>query len=242
MQIFSKTDKGMKREFNEDSFITGEFSENSCFAVVCDGMGGRNGGEIASKKAVEIIADSFKKSFSVNMKNSSIRYLLESAVTNANDAIFKEAQNDSALNGMGTTVIAAVVYDNYLYLAHAGDSRAYLLRNKNLYRLTVDHSVVQTMVDSGQITEEMAKSHPNKNIITRALGVDKNILIDLNELCLQKNDVILLCSDGLTNFVEESKIAEILNKNKNENSLSELIGLANAAGGGDNITVVTIII
>ena len=180
MQIFSKTDKGLKREFNEDSFITGEFSENSCFAVVCDGM--------------------------------------------------------------GTTVIAAVVYDNYLYLAHAGDSRAYLLRNKNLYRLTVDHSVVQTMVDSGQITEEMAKSHPNKNIITRALGVDKNILIDLNELCLQKNDVILLCSDGLTNFVEESKIAEILNKNKNENSLSELIGLANAAGGGDNITVVTIII
>ena len=242
MKIAAQTDKGLVREFNEDSFATGRFGDDIGWAVVCDGMGGRNGGSVASKKAVELISESLKNGASENMTNNNVRYLLESAIVTANSIIFEMANGKDELNGMGTTVLVAFVNKNTVHIAHAGDSRAYLLRQGELYRLTVDHSVVQTMVDSGQLTEDEAKNHPRKNIITRALGAEKDIAIDLNEVCLQSEDILLLCTDGITNFVESDQIIKVLGIGVIEKAPAKLIEIANKAGGGDNITAVAMLI
>lgn len=241
MFIYGKTDKGLKREVNEDAFCFEIVSNELSFAVVCDGMGGATGGEIASKKAVEYISKSLKNGLKPNMKNSSVRYLIESAVTTANALIFNEAKNDDSLKGMGTTVVTAVINNNTLHIAHAGDSRAYLLRGDDFHRLTVDHSVVQSLVNNGKLTEDEAKVHPNKNIITRALGAEKDVIADLSEVYLQKGDILLLCTDGLNNYVEENNIKNILKENV-ESAPDKLIEWANKGGGGDNITAVTLLV
>ncbi len=241
MFIYGNTDKGLKREINEDAFKFEIISNDLSFAVVCDGMGGAIGGEIASGKAVEYISNSLKNGLKPNMKNSSVRYLIEAAITTANALIFDESQKDDMLKGMGTTVVIAVINNNTLHIAHAGDSRAYLLRGDDFHRLTVDHSVVQSLVDHGKLTEDEAKVHPNKNIITRALGVEKDIIADLSEVYLQIGDILLLCTDGLNNYVEENNIKNIL-KDSAEFAPDKLIECANKGGGGDNITAVTLLV
>ncbi len=241
MFIYGKTDKGQIRELNEDFFIAEKISDNIGFIVVCDGMGGRAGGEIASKKAAEFIANSLRNGLKEGMKNNSVRYLLESAIATANTLIYDLSKKDEGLEGMGTTVVLAVVNNNTLHIAHAGDSRAYLLRSDNLHRLTVDHSIVQTLVDHGELTEDQAKVHPNKNVITRALGVQRDVVADQSEMYIQDGDVLLLCTDGLTNLVEFDDIKDTLKQNV-ESAPQTLIDMANKAGGIDNITAVTLLV
>ena len=241
MFIYGKTDVGLVREKNEDAFFFEQISNNMAFAIVCDGMGGRAGGDIASNKAIEFISNNLKSNLKEGMKNNSVRYLLESSIATANSIIFDISNESQELKGMGTTIVLAVINNNTLHIAHAGDSRAYLLRANDLHRLTVDHSIVQTLVDHGELTEDQAKVHPNKNIITRALGVQKDIVADLSEVYLHKDDILLLCTDGLSNLVEDDDIKTALN---DDISLApeKLIQIANKAGGNDNITAVVLVV
>ena len=238
MRIASKTDIGMVRSSNQDSYLTGEISGSISWAVVCDGMGGANGGNIASATAVKTISEQINKSYRSEMSSNSIKYLLMSAITAANSDVYDMAKEDESLSGMGTTVVAVIVVNGLAHIAHAGDSRAYVIGDKSITQITRDHSVVQSMIENGEITEEEAKTHPNRNVITRALGVADRIDIDYNEIELDSDDSILICTDGLSNFIENEQILEIISNNKFYEYPEKLIEKANENGGGDNITVV----
>lgn len=240
MRIASKTDVGLVRSNNQDSFVAGPIGDNSAWAVVCDGMGGVGGGNIASSLAIKTISDAVISSFRTNMTSNSIRNLFKSAFSAANVKILNRSREDEALKGMGTTAVAVVVCENIAHIVHVGDSRAYILRNGDLMQITRDHSIVQSMLEQGEIDVEQAKHHPRKNIITRAIGVLDSIEPEYNEIEINDSDVILLCTDGLTNFVEDNKIKQILCETDFDNIPSALINEANANGGGDNITAVVL--
>ena len=184
MKIVAKTDKGLVRENNQDAYAVGELPGEVAWAVVCDGMGGAAGGNIASALAVKVISDKITSSYNEKMRDSSIKNLLDSAITAANIEVYDMAYSRPDLKGMGTTVVAVVVRDNVAHIAHAGDSRAYIVNKDGVEQITVDHSLVQNLVDRGEITKEEAEHHPNKNVITRALGVDKRIDVDFSEVDL----------------------------------------------------------
>lgn len=239
MKIAAKSDIGKVRKSNQDAYATGELPDGVAWAVVCDGMGGAAGGNIASGTAVKTISEKITSAYRGSMRSKSIQNMLVSAISAANISVFDLAQANPKLAGMGTTVVCALVADGVAYIAHAGDSRAYLLHN-GLLQLTRDHSVVQEMIDSGKITEEQAKQHPNKNIITRALGVLPEVRVDFDEYPLEKGDVLLLCTDGLTNFAENEEIFALSNTHGEKDLPELLVERALENGGGDNVTVVTI--
>ena len=240
MIISGASNIGCIRSSNQDSFITGKISDSVSFVVVCDGMGGANGGNIASEIATNIISEHIKSAYRDNMSSNSVRYLLMSAVIAANAEIYDRAQEDEDLLGMGTTVVAAIVVNNLAHVVHVGDSRAYIANSNKIEQITRDHSVIQSMLENGEITEQEAKNHPNRNVITRALGVRDRVDVDYNEIILSEDDILLICTDGLTNFVENKKIAKIIKKHKISEYPDVLIDTANNNGGGDNITVVTL--
>ncbi len=238
MKIASKTDIGLVRSSNQDSYAAGELSDGTAWAVVCDGMGGANGGNIASANAVKIISEYISSSYHEGMNSNSIKTLLQSSICGANVRLFDMSRTIESLKGMGTTVVTVIVSDGVAHIAHAGDSRAYILRDNKLIQITKDHSMVQSMLDKGQITAEEAKNHPNKNLITRALGIADDISIEYNEIDFCESDCILICTDGLTNFVNVEEIEGIVSKHNFYEYPQALIDAANSRGGGDNITVV----
>ena len=240
MRIVSKTDIGRVRRSNQDAYAAGEASGSMAWAVVCDGMGGQNGGDIASATAVKIISERIATGYRDGMGASSIRTMLLSAVEAANIQIFEMSQSVETLAGMGTTVVAAVLCGQTAHIAHAGDSRAYLISGEGLTQLTRDHSVVQSMLENGELTQDEAKRHPIKNIITRALGVDVGIETDYTEQTLHANDSVLICTDGLTNYVTGGEIMEIVKNKRFYEYPEEMIARANQNGGGDNVTVVVL--
>lgn len=240
MKIVAKTDIGLKRESNQDSYAAGELPGAVAWAVVCDGMGGAAGGNYASSTAVKIISERITSSYREGMSASSIRNMFTSVIAAANISVYDMSKADPELTGMGTTVVVAIVADNNVYVAHAGDSRAYILSDGSLNQLTKDHSIVQEMIDYGTLTPDEAKVDPRKNIITRALGVDSELRIDFDIADIDKNDVLILCTDGLTNFVEPQEIYELTDDGKFYEYAERLVDRANSNGGGDNITVVTV--
>lgn len=240
MRIVAKTDKGIVRDSNQDAYAVGEFSDEVVWSVVCDGMGGAAGGNIASALAVKVISDKINASYRENMKDSSVKNMLDSALTAANIEVYDFAEARPELRGMGTTVVCAIVRDNQAYIAHAGDSRAYVVSDESITQITTDHSVVQDLLSRGKITFEQAENHPNKNIITRAVGVDKSIDIDFAQVDLNDDDVLLLCTDGLSNYVSNNDILQIMSDGKHYAFADRLVNKANGNGGGDNITVVII--
>lgn len=240
MKIVSKTDIGLVRHSNQDSYAAGEMPGGVAWAIVCDGMGGANGGNIASATAVKMISEIISTTYREGMSSNSIRTMLQSAIYSANVSIYDMSRQNENLSGMGTTVVAAVVSAGRVHVAHAGDSRAYLLGSGELMQITRDHSIVQTMMENGRLTESEAKTHPRKNIITRALGVEESIEIDYNELELADDQQLLICTDGLTNFVENDAILSIAANNEFYDYPEKLIESALANGGGDNVTVVVI--
>ena len=231
----------MIRETNQDNCMAACPDEDSCVAVVCDGMGGAKAGDVASEIAVKTIAERVAASWRKGMSNESVVNMLTTAIQAANICVYDRSAEDPELSGMGTTVVAAVVINDRLVVAHAGDSRAYSFADGRLTRLTKDHSLVQSMVDAGVITEEQAEVHPNKNYITRALGIDEKIEIDFSEYTFRRGEKVLLCSDGLTNFVSEEGIAEILSTDPYETYAERLVDAANRNGGGDNVTAVVVL-
>jgi len=240
MRIAARTDVGQVRPLNEDCYSVGELPGGFVWAVICDGMGGAAGGDVASQSAVQLITEAVTSSFQEHMSSRSIKNLLVTALDNANTRVFDLAQANESLTGMGTTVVAAVVSGRRAYITHAGDSRAYLLAGHAPLQLTKDHSVVQAMVDNGQITEDEAKHHPRKNLITRVLGVSEALEADYCEEELPAGGVLLLCTDGLTNCVEPEEFPALLAENGFAAFAETLVRLANARGGQDNITVVAI--
>ena len=242
MKFATKTDAGLKREINEDCAVVKEISQNALLAVVCDGMGGENGGEVASRLACDIIEKKVSENFYDSMTLTAIKALLIGAAQSANGEVFAKACASPCLNGMGTTVVAALINERAVNIIHAGDSRAYMINpsSNTIIRLTRDHSVVQTMIERGEITEKEARNHPKKNLITRALGGESEIRVDY---CLEEpgeNDILLLCSDGVTGFIDDEQILDICRQEDAQKIATALVDCANSNGGGDNITVAVI--
>ncbi len=240
MNIFGNTDQGLVRSSNQDAFVTGTFNDGSVFAVVCDGMGGANGGNIASRLAVDYLSASLKAGYRENMSESSIKNLLESSVNAANVRVFDKSRESKELKGMGTTVVAAILIGKTLYITHAGDSRAYVLNGDELTQITRDHSIVQSMIENGKLSPDEARFHPRKNVITRALGVEESVIPEFTVYDLADDSIILLCTDGLSNFVESDLIVGVLKDDGVKDPAERLIEIANNNGGGDNITAVVI--
>ena len=238
MRIYSATDVGQKRKMNQDYVFASADPVGNLpnLFVVADGMGGHNAGDYASSHAVGTVVDEIRQDADFNPIKV-IRHAIESA----NTEIITQAQNDENLRGMGTTMVVATIVGHYAYVANVGDSRLYLV-NQQILQVTKDHSLVQEMVRMGAINAEQARNHPDKNIITRALGAERTVDIDFFDLKLEPGNVILMCSDGLSNMVEDSQIREIISDT--EKNLEEkgkiLISEANRNGGKDNIAVVLI--
>ncbi len=240
MKIVAKTDKGLVRESNQDAYAVGELPGEVAWAVVCDGMGGAAGGNIASALAVKVISDKITSCYNQKMRDSSIFNLLDSAITAANIEVYDMADSQRDLKGMGTTVVCAIVRQDTVYIAHAGDSRAYIAGEDEIKQITTDHSMVQDLLNKGKITAEEAEHHPNKNIITRAVGVDKRIKIDSDQFDLEDNQTLILCTDGLSNYVSTDELLDDIKDGQYYAFADRLVKRANNNGGGDNITVVAI--
>lgn len=233
------TDQGLVRQANEDCFGCNTVEE-LCFAYVCDGMGGVEGGCIASNIAGQVLEKNLSQCYRKNLTEKSIYMVMESAFANANANIYDYAQANPYLHGMGTTTCISVVFQNTCYIGNVGDSRVYLLRDHILQQLTVDHTIVQMMVDAGEITPEQAAIHPERHKITRAVGADTVVKPDFFQVDVLPGDTFLLCSDGFHNMVPEHNIADLVQQVATGESCRILIDSANDAGGEDNITVVVI--
>lgn len=233
MRVYVRSDIGKVRSLNEDAYYTPEEGERFC--AVADGMGGHNAGEIASSLA----ASTFAKAM-----GSEARWngpALRRSVERANAAVYNESRRVNAYNGMGTTFTALSVYDGDVHIAHVGDSRAYMIRNGSIMRLTIDHTLVEELVLKGRITPREAKYHPKRNIITRALGTSDHVDVDLVQIELMPGDVFFLCTDGLSNHVEEQEILEISRREGSwEDRVCAVVDAALGDGGSDNITAMFI--
>ena len=238
MRTFSMTHIGRRRDMNQDYMYTSTTPVGSLpnLFVVADGMGGHNAGEYASRFTV----DKMVEVISQNRQQEPVAAMKE-ALTEANSQLLEEAGADPSKSGMGTTVVAATVIGDLLHVANIGDSRLYVIDHEAIRQITRDHSLVEEMVRLGEMDKAAAKVHPDKNIITRAIGVTRELAVDFFEVELRPGDMILLCSDGLTNMVEDEEIKEIVLEQKNIVEKAEkLINTANENGGKDNITVVLI--
>lgn len=233
MIFYSLTNQGLVRTSNQDAYANYENEFFSLF-VLCDGMGGHRAGEVASHLAV----DAVKEFFTEQKAKDDYSDLLLEAVSVANQAVYAKGQSDPEYYNMGTTIVALIIADGKAYVAHIGDSRLYRMRDSKLEQITEDHSLVQNLVNKGLMTKEAARHSPEKSALTRALGIDPEEETDLNLLDLKEGDQLLLCSDGLTNMVEEDEIACLLKSEADPREKAEkLMSMAIAGGGKDNITL-----
>ena len=237
MKVCSITDIGVRREMNQDYFYSSEEPVGRLpnLFLVADGMGGHQAGEFASRFTVETVVDTTQKSEYIKAAA-----ILEESIRKANTLLKEKADENPEMKGMGTTIVAATIKNGHLTVANVGDSRLYLAGD-TLNQITKDHSLVQEMVRMGEMDEETAKNHPDKNIITRAIGIEQEIEIDFFDEDIFEGQRILLCSDGLTNMLEDGDILRILNgSGELQEKAERLIDLANKNGGKDNITVIII--
>lgn len=240
-----KSDVGRVRDMNQDAFYCQSLDGGAVLAIVCDGMGGEKGGNVASSVAVEQILSGIRKGYRPEMEEQSIKSLLLSAATGANAAVYDMSSKNPDLTGMGTTLTMALANDKRAHILHAGDSRVYHLSRLGIQQVTRDHSVVQMMVEKGQLTQEEARDHPQKNYITRALGVARELELEYSEVMLAPGEMLLLCSDGLTNYLREEELAQILADKRQdtpEKKVDFLVEEANRRGGSDNITAVLLMV
>lgn len=237
MQFGAITDIGMRRKINEDSYCIHE-NDPFPYAVVADGMGGHQAGEIASMMAVDIIENYLNKNLNEVLDYVEAGEVVRQSFISANSVIYNYAKSHYKVMGMGTTATLAMVYQNKIITANVGDSRAYQIGKSGIQQLTRDHSYVQELVMRGEISPEMAKHHPKKNYITRAMGAEDTVKVDIS-IKPYNGETLVLCSDGLTNFVDDDEIlSHIKRKKALQKSAEELIALANSRGGSDNITIV----
>jgi PPM family protein phosphatase len=237
-EAFGLSDIGRVRARNEDSYAV---LEEANLAVVADGMGGHGNGDVASRLAVEAIRERYGDSKGGAIDEFAIAERLQRAFAYAHEKIRAAGEEDHSLRGMGTTLVAAVIADHHAVIGHVGDSRAYALRDSTLMLLTEDHSWVHEQVAAGHLSEDQARDHPFKSVVTRALGGDSSVEVELRRVRLEDGDLLLLCSDGLTTMLTDAEIAEILNRGGDIQSRAQrLIDVSNERGGADNITVIVL--
>lgn len=238
MEYFGLSNKGKVRGNNEDFFHIPQEKNDIKLFVVADGMGGENAGEVASCLAVSSIATHVKENFE---QIEDIPLLLRQAISNANKTVFETSKTDKSYRSMGTTVVCAIIKDELAYVANVGDSRCYIVTENNIQQISIDHSFVQEMIDKGLLTVDEAQNHPNKNLITRAIGVERFVNADVFCTPFKKGDKLLLASDGLTGMINAERISSIINSsNSCKETVKQLIDSANEAGGKDNITAILI--
>ncbi len=246
IRSFGKTDIGKRRERNEDAYLIND--ERSIY-IIADGMGGHLGGEFASNFAVKTINDVFESleddpestlPEGANLKTGDYAGALRYAISVACRKIYEKAQEDPALKGMGTTTVAAVFRNNKVYIANVGDSRVYQIRGKKISQITKDHSLVGEQIRAGLISADDSRAHKLKNIITRSVGFQEEVDSDIDIRIVKKGDIYLLCSDGLSNMVEDHEIYDVVINNDLQGAAQKLVDIANERGGDDNITLILI--
>ncbi|MGI9554218.1 MAG: Stp1/IreP family PP2C-type Ser/Thr phosphatase [Thermodesulfobacteriota bacterium] len=240
LQSSSVSDIGKIRQNNEDSYLELKIDERdgySLLLVVADGMGGHNAGEVASKTVVESIESYFKSEESNLNSDKTLSHLKES-IEKANSAVIKASASDESLKGMGSTCTAIMILNNMTFVAHVGDSRAYLIRGKKINQITKDHTLAEKMLESGIITKEEAKTSPHRNMLMKAIGIEDKVEVETYDpFNVKPGDVYLLCSDGLTEYLEEEELCSIINIYEPQEACKLLVNIANKRGGKDNITV-----
>lgn len=238
MNIWGITDVGVVRKQNQDNYHIELLAEDMALGIVCDGMGGAKAGNVASQLAVETFLDTANARPPEEWRNEP-EALLHFAAEQANDAVHFRASVDADCRGMGTTMVVALAISNQAYILNIGDSRCYLVRPEGISRVTRDHSVVEDLVARGQITPEQARQHPQKNLITRALGAESQLRADLFRQSVEPGDALLLCSDGLSNVVSDQELLyEVLHGGPAEDCCRRLLDIALSRGAPDNVTVV----
>lgn len=241
MEHWGITDAGAVRKQNQDYYLTLKISEDSMAAVVCDGMGGAKSGNIASKLAADTFLSEIKRSVHPDMEVEKAEAALRTAISLANAAVYENSQFSEDYAGMGTTLVAILILGATGIVANIGDSRAYLLNHLDVKRITTDHSVVEMMVQRGELKQEEAKSYPGKNLITRAVGTEKTVVSDLYRIPLQSGDNILLCSDGLSNFMSDQELLfETVHGANKSDCCQRLLQIVKQRGAPDNVTAVLI--
>ena len=241
MQSWGLSDPGCVRKQNQDSYHMEQLDRGGLLCVVCDGMGGAKSGNIASSLAVDVFVQEIKRSWKPTMDQERIDQMMTSAVKLANFTVFDQAQQFEEFDGMGTTLVAALIKNRRVTIANVGDSRAYGITADGITQLTRDHSLVQMMVDRGDLTPEVAKTYPGKNFITRAIGTEPMVLCDIFHLDVEKGDYLLLCSDGLSNVMDDQEILfEVAHGVNKAHCCHRLLDIAKNRGAPDNVTSVLV--
>jgi len=243
MQSWGLTDPGSVRKQNQDAYRMEELDRNTLLCVVCDGMGGAKSGNIASNLATEVFVEEVRRSWKPFMDPEKIDTMLRGAVKLANFTVFDQAAQFEEFDGMGTTLVAALVHGKRATFVNVGDSRAYYINRSGIRQVTKDHSLVQLMVDRGELTPELSKSYPGKNFITRAIGTEPVVMCDVFHQEVSKGDFLLLCSDGLSNVMDDQEILfEVVHGVNKQHCCRRLLNVAKNRGAPDNVTSVLVLI
>ena len=243
MQSWGLTDQGCVRKQNQDAFHIEKLDRNSLLCVVCDGMGGAKSGNIASTLAVDVFVEEVRRTRTPSITQYKLEQKLRGAVKLANFTVYDQSQQFEEFDGMGTTLVAALIHGHQVTVVNVGDSRAYKVDSDGIRQITRDHSLVQVMVDRGELTPELARTYPGKNFITRAIGTETMVECDLYHLEVRKGDYLLLCSDGLSNTMDEQEMLfEIVHGVKKQHCCQRLLNIAKNRGAPDNVTSILIMI
>ena len=241
MEYWGLSDIGKVRAQNQDVFRIEELDRHTILAVVCDGMGGAKAGNIASRLAIDVFVDEVKNSYKPFMNQEQTGQMLQQALKLANATVFDQAQQFEDFKGMGTTLVAALLSGRNATILNVGDSRCYHITSHDIRRITVDHSVVQMMVDRGELTADEARTYPGRNLITRAVGTEATVESDLFAIWVERGEALLLSSDGLHDTVEDQEILfEVVHGVNNDNCCQRLLDIANMRGSPDNVTTVLV--
>ena len=243
MECWGLTDAGCVRSQNQDTFHIVRLSKRALLCIICDGMGGAKAGNVASALAADVFVEEVRRTWTQDMDQAMVDQMLQGAVKLANFTVFDQAHQFEEFQGMGTTLVAAFIKDMELTVANVGDSRAYVINEKGIRRLTVDHSLVEMMVLRGELTKEEARNYPGKNYITRAIGTESVVECDLYHMDLERGDNLLLCSDGLSNIIDDQEILfEVLHGTQKECCCQRLLDIAKNRGAPDNVTSVLAVV
>lgn len=241
MQYWGLTDPGCVRPQNQDAYLMEQLDRNTVLCAVCDGMGGAKSGNIASSLAVDVFVQEIRRTWTSSMTQEKINLMLRSAVKLANFTVYDQAQQFEEFDGMGTTLVAVLVHNRHVTVIHVGDSRAYRINGDGIWQMTRDHSLVQMMVERGELTQEMARTYPGKNFITRAIGTEPIVECEVSNLELGKGEFLLLCSDGLSNVLDDQEILfEVIHGVDKRDCCQRLLEIAKHRGAPDNVTSVLI--
>lgn len=241
MQCWGLTDAGCVRSQNQDVFKIEQLDKNAVLCVVCDGMGGAKAGNIASSLAADVFVEEIRRTWSGGMDQKRIDSMLQDAVKLANFTVYDQGKQFEEFSGMGTTLVAALIKGTEATVVNVGDSRTYLINAAGIRRVTVDHSLVEVMVQRGELTAEEARNYPGKNYITRAIGTEGAVQCDLYHVDVERGNCLLLCTDGMSNLVDEQEILfEVIHGVKREHCCQHLLDIAKNRGAPDNVTSVLV--